>query len=195
MALRFAAVRNRGTALLFLALPGAFGTFGTFAKFASLARTLVPAAVAAVIVTGTVACSQAPAAESLPEWTPADHRSNDDDKLAMRQGQAQAAGRAGAQNNAKVNAAPDRAQMAQLVDITWRQQCSNCHGLGGRGDGQMGPMLHATDLTNGDWQGRTSDAEMAASIKAGKNRMPRFDLPDTVIAGLVARIRALRASP
>jgi cytochrome c oxidase cbb3-type subunit 3 len=144
------------------------------------------------------ACDRAPSAQALPEWTPADHHSSDDDKVpaAMRaqaQGQAQAQSAKGGGAGAK--AGGDPAQVAQLVDITWRQQCSNCHGSAGRGDGQMGPMLHATDLTDAAWQGRTSDAAMVAVIKNGKNRMPRFDLPDAVVDGLVTRIRALRASP
>jgi cytochrome c oxidase cbb3-type subunit 3 len=136
-------------------------------------------------------CDRPPAAESLREWTPADHHSNDDDKLAAARAQA---GQAPAAARAKGGAA-DPTQVSQLVDLTWRQQCSTCHGAEGRGDGQMGAMLHATDLTNTDWQGRTSDADMAAVIKAGRNRMPRFDLPDPVVGGLVARIRSLRAKP
>jgi cytochrome c oxidase cbb3-type subunit 3 len=63
----------------------------------------------------------------------------------------------------------------------------------GRGDGQMGAMLHASDLTRSDWQSKVTDAEMAATIKGGKDKMPRFDLPDPVIKGLVARIRQLKA--
>ena len=82
--------------------------------------------------------------------------------------------------------------MAQLVDLTWRQQCTSCHGPMGRGDGQMGPMVQAPDLTRADWQSKVTDAEMAATIKTGRNEMPRFDLPDPVLSGLVARIRSLQ---
>jgi mono/diheme cytochrome c family protein len=82
--------------------------------------------------------------------------------------------------------------VAELVDLAWRQQCTTCHGASGKGDGQMGPMVRAPDLTNGDWQATVSDADMATIIKNGKNRMPKFDLPMPVIAGLVARVRALR---
>jgi cytochrome c oxidase cbb3-type subunit 3 len=63
----------------------------------------------------------------------------------------------------------------------------------GRGDGQMGPMLQAPDLTRDDLQAGITDAEMAALIKKGKDKMPAFNLPDPVIQGLVARIRQLRA--
>jgi cytochrome c oxidase cbb3-type subunit 3 len=82
--------------------------------------------------------------------------------------------------------------VAQLVDLTWRQQCTTCHGASGKGDGQMGPMVKAPDLTNADWQATVSDADIAALIKNGKNRMPKFDLPGPVIAGLVAHVRGLR---
>jgi mono/diheme cytochrome c family protein len=126
-----------------------------------------------------VACDRAPAAESLPQWSPVDHHSSDDDKL---QSGAQAQG-----------VRPKTGDVAQLVDIAWRQQCTTCHGPLGRGDGQMGPMVQAPDLTQAEWQSKVTDAEMAATIKSGRNRMPRFDLPDPVLAGLVARIRSLRA--
>lgn len=85
--------------------------------------------------------------------------------------------------------------VAQLVDLTWRQQCSGCHGLSGRGDGQMGPMLEVRDLTAADWQSKVTDEQIATTIKSGKNKMPKFDsLPDPVIQGLVLRIRGLRGN-
>ncbi len=129
-------------------------------------------------------CERPPSADSLQEWSPADHHSTDDDKLGGRgpaPGQAGAAARRGGEDD-----------VAQLVDLAWRQQCTNCHGSGGHGDGQMGPMLHAPDLTLADWQSQVTDAEVALIIKSGKNRMPKFDLPDPVLQGLVARIRSLR---
>jgi cytochrome c oxidase cbb3-type subunit 3 len=54
-------------------------------------------------------------------------------------------------------------------------------------------MVQAPDLTRADWQAKVTDGEMAATIRNGKNRMPRFDLPDPVLRGLVARIRSLRS--
>jgi len=126
-----------------------------------------------------VGCEGPPAADSLKEWTPSDHHSQDDDKVAS-----------GAQVS---GAAPKGAGGdAQLVDIAWRQQCTSCHGPMGKGDGQMGPMVQAPDLSREDWQAKVTDAEMAAIIKSGRNRMPKFDLPDTVLRGLVARVRSLR---
>lgn len=126
------------------------------------------------------ACDRPPSAGSLPEWTPADHHSQDDDKA---QSGAQAA---------QQPAAPKGGDSAQLVEIAWRQQCSSCHGQGGKGDGPMGPMVHAPDLTLEDWQAKMADADIAAIIQTGKNKMPRFDLPEPVVRGLVARIRSLR---
>lgn len=82
--------------------------------------------------------------------------------------------------------------MAQLVDLTWRQQCSTCHGAMGHGDGQLGPMVRAPDLTREEWQSRVTDGEIAATIKTGKGKMPNFDVPQLVLEGLVARVRAVR---
>ncbi len=56
----------------------------------------------------------------------------------------------------------------------------------------MGPMVRAPDLTREEWQGKTADAEIVATIKNGKGKMPKFGLPDSVVQGLVARIRAAR---
>ncbi len=125
-----------------------------------------------------VGCERPPGPESLQEWTPTDHHSQDDDKLAM-----------GAQ---VPGMGPKGSGDAQLVDIAWRQQCTNCHGSTGKGDGQMGPMVQAPDLSRDDWQAKVTDAEMVATIRNGRNRMPKFDLPDAVLRGLVARIRSLR---
>jgi hypothetical protein len=130
-------------------------------------------------------CQRPPSPDSIPEWTPVDHHSNDDDKLAA-QGQGQARGPAQPrQPQAKGS------DIAQLVDLTWRQQCVNCHGAMGHGDGQFAPMTHPPDLTDAKWQA-VSDAELASVIKSGKNRMPAFDLPPSVIAGLVARVRSFQ---
>jgi mono/diheme cytochrome c family protein len=127
----------------------------------------------------TGACDRPASAGSLPEWTPADHRSQDDDRPAGEQ-------------SAKPKAGPKGGDGTQLVELAWRQQCTSCHGAMGKGDGPMGPMVRAPDLTRDDWQAKTDDADIAAIIQAGKNKMPRFDLPEPVVRGLVARIRSLR---
>ncbi len=153
----------------------------------SLARAPALAAVGFVAFAGLAACDRPPSADSLKEWTSADHHSADDDRLS--------GGAAAAQQGPRQGPGGAASDVAQLVDLTWRQQCTSCHGPMGRGDGQMGPMVQAPDLTRADFQGQATDAAIAAVIKTGRNRMPRFDLPDPVVAGLVARIRALGAVP
>jgi cytochrome c oxidase cbb3-type subunit 3 len=69
---------------------------------------------------------------------------------------------------------------------------SRWRGASGHGDGPNGPLFHPRDLADPDWQAKVSDADIAASIKNGKNKMPRFDLPDPVLQGMVARIRLLK---
>jgi cytochrome c oxidase cbb3-type subunit 3 len=142
-------------------------------------------AFAVILAASTSACDRPPSADSLKEWTPVDHHSTDDDKL----------GGAASPQSGRAPAASAAAggDLGQLVDITWRQQCTTCHGPMGRGDGQMGPMVQAPDLTRADWQSKITDIEMVATIRAGRNRMPSFNLPDPVLSGLVARIRSLQA--
>jgi|HubBroStandDraft_6_1064221.scaffolds.fasta_scaffold290523_2 mono/diheme cytochrome c family protein len=140
-------------------------------------------ALALLVLSLAAGCDRPPSADSLKEWTQADHHSTDDDKLAS--------GAAPQVTARAATGAPAGGDVAQLVDITWRQQCTTCHGPMGRGDGQMGPMVQAPDLTRADWQSKVTDVEMAGVIKAGRNRMPSFNLPDPVLGGLVARIRSL----
>lgn len=138
-----------------------------------------------VFALACVACESAPAAESLAEWRPSDHHSSDDDKVAQQGASAQ---------QAQGTRQATGSDIPQLVELAWRQQCTNCHGPTGRGDGQMGAMLQAPDLTRDDLQAKMTDAEMAAFIKHGKDKMPPFNLPDAVLQGLVARIRQLRSA-
>ena len=51
-------------------------------------------------------------------------------------------------------------------------------------------MVHAPDLTRPEWQGKVSNEDIAKVITTGKNRMPKFEFPPDVVAGLVSRIRA-----
>lgn len=53
-------------------------------------------------------------------------------------------------------------------------------------------MVRAPDLTDPAWQDRVTDAQIAETIRKGRNQMPAFDLPAQVIDGLVQRIRAAR---
>jgi mono/diheme cytochrome c family protein len=125
-----------------------------------------------------LACDQAPSADSLPEWKPSDHHSTEELQGGGTSGQQASAGKGG--------------EVAQLVELAWRQQCTQCHGPFGKGDGPQGPMLHAHDLSDPEWQGKVSDQDIAATIRNGKNKMPKYDLPDPVMQGLVARIRQMK---
>ena len=127
------------------------------------------------------ACDSTPS--DLREWKASDHDRSD-----------QPAGKAA--RPARLSPAPSSSAAANptltLVEVTWRNQCASCHGLIGRGDGPQGPMMRATNLTLPEWQSKVSDQEIADAIRNGKNRMPKFDFPPEVVAGLVARIRAAK---
>jgi cytochrome c oxidase cbb3-type subunit 3 len=115
------------------------------------------------------------------DWEPTDH-----DKALGRDGQV--APRA----QGSATAGPD----PSLVELAWQRNCTSCHGVRGRGDGPQGPMVRAPDLTRADWQGQVTDAQLLEVIRKGRNRMPAFEaLPEQVVIGLVARIRASRAAP
>jgi len=127
-----------------------------------------------------LACERLP--DASREWTPADHdRSDEKSKVATG---AQAAPRSSG------SAAGD--DTAEIVEVAWRQQCASCHGPTGKGDGPTGPMVGAKDLTSVEVQAKLTDAEIAATIRNGKGKMPKFALPDRIVDGLVARVRALR---
>jgi mono/diheme cytochrome c family protein len=142
-----------------------------------LARFFSPlfrlAVILPAIALGAGGCDRAPSAEGLKDWTPADH--DGEKKTAAKQGPKGDGGGA-----------------PPLVELTWRNQCQSCHGPAGHGDGPQGPMYKAQDLSLEDWQSKVSDAEIAATIANGKGRMPKFDLPEEVVKGLVVRVRSFR---
>jgi len=82
----------------------------------------------------------------------------------------------------------------EVTLVAWQQNCTRCHGTIGRGDGPQGQSMRATDLTNGAWQRAVSDTQIADAIKNGKGMMPKFNLPESTVAGLVRLIRLLDAS-
>ena len=53
--------------------------------------------------------------------------------------------------------------------------------------------MHPPDLTRPDVQAKVTDEQLGKVILNGRNRMPKFDLPAEVVAGLVKRIRFLKA--
>jgi cytochrome c oxidase cbb3-type subunit 3 len=84
--------------------------------------------------------------------------------------------------------------ISEVALAAWKQNCTTCHGIIGRGDGPQGPMTKARDLTDPAWQASVSDADIASSIKNGRGAMPAFPLPDSTIEGLVKLTRLLDRS-
>ncbi|HEY2517878.1 MAG TPA: cytochrome c [Polyangiaceae bacterium] len=123
-------------------------------------------------------CERPPSADKLPEWTAADHDHAEEQANTTAGQQAPAArGDSGAD---------------PLVEMTWQSACLPCHGPTGHGDGPNGPMVQAPDLTRDDLQARFSDDDLVGILKNGRNRMPKFDLPDPLAHALVAKVRSLR---
>ncbi|MEB2312956.1 MAG: cytochrome c [Sorangiineae bacterium] len=83
----------------------------------------------------------------------------------------------------------------EVVLATWQQRCTRCHGTLGRGDGPEGPMVGTRDLSDPAWQAATGDQAIAASIRAGRGKMPAFELPAATLAGLVRLVRMMSDAP
>jgi cytochrome c oxidase cbb3-type subunit 3 len=128
------------------------------------------------LTSAALACDRPPSSNDLKEWSAADH--DGEQKGAA---------------NPKQGAKGDAGSGPALVEIAWRNQCATCHGPTGKGDGPQGAMFKAADLGRADWQSKVTDEEILATIRNGKGRMPKFDLPDEIARGLVARIRSFRA--
>ena len=118
-----------------------------------------------------LACDKPPSSDGLTDWTPADHAGE----------KASATGKQGARGDAGGG-------VAALVEITWRNQCASCHGMGGKGDGPQGAMFKPPDLT----QSKSDDETLYTVIKNGKGRMPNPNVSDDVAKGLVARVKSFR---
>ena len=143
------------------------------------ARRLPLAMAPVAFALALAACERPPSADNLKEWTPADHDRAEEqsNQASAPQAPAPRGGDAGADT---------------LIQATWVAACLPCHGPAGRGDGPNGPMVNAPDLTREDLQSRFTDDELAAIIHNGRNRMPKFDLSEPVVRGLIARIRSTR---
>jgi mono/diheme cytochrome c family protein len=66
--------------------------------------------------------------------------------------------------------------------------CALCHGNDGRGTDRAPTMVNSAHLRT------MTDAEIASTIKHGRNRMPAFPLPDADIDRLVRYIRSLNVT-
>ena len=141
-------------------------------------RLTVGIMVAAGVVT-TVACERN--ASGLTEWTAADH-DHQAEAPRRRRSLTQAA-------PPTPHAPPSKKN--QVIDVTWQNQCATCHGKKGRGDGPSSTMVKARDLSAPEWQASVSDEQLTKVIREGKDKMPAFNLPDNVIAGLVEHVRGL----
>jgi cytochrome c553 len=142
------------------------------------ARLVVALALGAALST-TLGCERS--ASGLTEWTAADHDHQVEPKMRHNmQTQAQ---------KANPHAAPGTKD--QVIDVTWMKQCATCHGRRGKGDGPSSTMVKARDLTNADFQATLTDEQIAKVIREGKDKMPAFNLPDSVIQGLVQHVRGM----
>jgi mono/diheme cytochrome c family protein len=140
-----------------------------------LRRALLPLLFSSALA--TVGCNERPT--DLREWRVSDHDQSDAPPAQQGQVDPTAAGSA----------------MPGLEDVTvvaWSQNCTQCHGQLGRGDGPRGPMLKATNLSDPAWQGSVTDEQIAAAIKVGRGAMPSFkQLPEVTISNLVKLVRML----
>jgi len=137
---------------------------------------------AATVLCGVSACQTASA--DVAEWTVADHN---------HQTQTRRADRTPDMVTKDTRTAPS--QRNAVVDITWAKQCANCHGKRGRGDGPQSQMVKARDLSVREWQESVSDEHLAKVIREGKDKMPAFNLPDSIVQGLVEQVRKWKRRP
>jgi cytochrome c oxidase cbb3-type subunit 3 len=122
------------------------------------------------------ACNSAPA--DLRPWKVSDH----DHTANPNADQVQVTDAGSAESNHGLD---------DVTIVAWQQNCTNCHGPLGRGDGPQGQLVHAADLSRPDWQASVTDETIAATIREGRGRMPSFNLPEATVARLVALIRML----
>jgi mono/diheme cytochrome c family protein len=135
---------------------------------------------AIVAAFGASACDDP--APDLAEWTVADHDQEVEVKTSRR----------------PAPLPPNYAQPSarnQLVEVTWLKQCASCHGKHGRGDGPSSPMVKARDLSKAEWQASVTDEQLAQVIRQGKDKMPAFNFPDSMVQSLVLHVRDLVAKP
>jgi hypothetical protein len=125
-----------------------------------------------------LACNESP--PDRREWRPSDHDHTD------------------SPSENQVVGGPDggspelaRHGLNEVTMIAWQQNCVRCHGRLGRGDGPQGPMTHATDLGNPDFQRTITDEQMLKSIRDGKGLMPAFPLPEPTLKSLVQLVRLI----
>lgn len=133
-------------------------------------------ALALFVILLAVGCNETPA--DLRPWRPSDHDHTENpnaDQVQVRDAGSSEPGHG----------------IDDVTVVAWQQNCTNCHGALGRGDGPQGQLLHASDLSRPDWQASVTDEAIAATIRQGRGRMPAFNLPEATITRLVALVRML----
>lgn len=145
--------------------------------------------IAAVVLLAAFGCSKPP--NDVREWSPKDHTNTG--------GNNGAAGNGAVAPAEQVNAAPAAAEtpprgLDPVTLGTWGAQCASCHGKIGKGDGPMGRMVKASDLSNPEWQASVTDDQIRAVLVSGKNGMPAFNnLPAETLDDLVWLVRWFNA--
>lgn len=127
-----------------------------------------------------------PSAKSLPVWTPSDHDNQANPGADQTDTEAPRA------------RMPDLEQhgIDDVVLATWKQNCTTCHGLIGRGDGPQAAMFKPPDLTSEAFRKRAIESEIIYTIEKGRGRMPAFGhLPKDTIQGLTRLVLMLSAPP
>jgi mono/diheme cytochrome c family protein len=85
-------------------------------------------------------------------------------------------------------------QSTKTTEI-FKDRCSRCHGLDGKGQTEQGARYHVPDFTSDSWpKPGVTDKELAATIKDGREEMPPFGpkLTDEEIKDLVMYVRSFK---
>lgn len=147
-----------------------------------LAARRFAAPIVPILVALLLAACDDDSASQLPVWTPNDH----DNRSSPAAGQTD--------TEAPRPRMPDLQEhgIDDVVLATWKQNCTTCHGLVGRGDGPQAPMFRPPDLTTAVFQERAIDSEILHTIEKGRGKMPAFGhLPKDTIQGLARLVRML----
>jgi ubiquinol-cytochrome c reductase cytochrome b subunit len=89
--------------------------------------------------------------------------------------------------------ADERAAQLRVASVIYREYCLNCHGKDGKGMELKAAMPEIPNFTSRSLQDSRTNAELAANIRTGKNKMPSFGedrVKDDQLKALVAYIRA-----
>lgn len=94
--------------------------------------------------------------------------------------------------------AGDAVKPAAGDDAIYKSKCVSCHGKDAKGNAKLAKMLNVKDPAVMDLTLTTkTDAELAAVILAGRNKMPSFKgkLKDAEITAVLGYVRSLAPAP